>query len=275
MTTDDEPAEAAIGEAVPATGGVADPAALRRIVEAALLAAGRPLSIADLERLFGDGADVPTRDAIRRALSELDREWRERSLALQEVASGYRAQVRAEFEPWIARLWEERPPRYSRALLETLAIIAYRQPVTRSEIEGIRGVSVSTQIVRTLTERDWVRVVGHRETPGRPALYGTTRAFLDHFNLKSLDQLPAISDLQDLEGQDPELGFDAEGGTVITVQPSPGEGGEAQERGADDRPRPDAGAGDRPPGGPPSDGASRDPEASNGNDEKPSCTPAS
>ncbi len=118
--------------------------------------------------------------------------------------------MRTEFEPWIARLWDEKPPRYSRALLETLAIIAYRQPMTRSEIEDIRGVSVSSQIIRTLTEREWIRVVGHREAPGRPAMYGTTREFLDYFNLKTLDQLPPISDIKDLEGQYPELGFEAE-----------------------------------------------------------------
>lgn len=183
---------------------------IKRILEAALLVAGRPLSITDFEKLFGGGTEVPPRNAIRGALADLATDWSGRSLALQEVASGWRAQVRTEFEPWIARLWDEKPPRYSRALLETLAIIAYRQPVTRSEIEDIRGVSVSSQIIRTLTEREWIRVVGHREAPGRPAMYGTTRGFLDYFNLKTLDQLPPISDVKDLEGQYPELGFEAE-----------------------------------------------------------------
>lgn len=183
---------------------------IKRICEAALLVAGRPLAISDFEKLFGGSTEAPPRNAIRAALAELATDWSGRSLALQEVASGWRAQVRTEFEPWIARLWDEKPPRYSRALLETLAIIAYRQPMTRSEIEDIRGVSVSSQIIRTLTEREWIRVVGHREAPGRPAMYGTTREFLDYFNLKTLDQLPPISDIKDLEGQYPELGFEAE-----------------------------------------------------------------
>lgn len=183
---------------------------IKRICEAALLVAGRPLAITDFEKVFGGSTEAPSRNAIRGALADLATDWSARSLALQEVASGWRAQVRTEFEPWIARLWDEKPPRYSRALLETLAIIAYRQPMTRSEIEDIRGVSVSSQIIRTLTEREWIRVVGHREAPGRPAMYGTTREFLDYFNLKTLDQLPPISDIKDLEGQYPELGFEAE-----------------------------------------------------------------
>lgn len=178
---------------------------LKQILEAALLAAGRPLSLNDLEAMFADEAEAPGRDAIRAALAELADDWEPRCLALQQVASGWRAQVRSEFEPWLARLWEEKPPRYSRALLETLAVIAYRQPITRPEIEDIRGVSISTQIMRTLEEREWVRVVGHRDTPGRPAMYGTTRQFLDYFNLRSLDQLPPISEVRDLESKYPEL----------------------------------------------------------------------
>ncbi len=182
---------------------------IKPILEAALLAAGRPLSLNDFEQLFAGDADAPPRNGIRAALAELAQDWEDRCLALQEVASGFRAQVRQEYEPWVARLWDEKPPRYSRALLETLAIIAYRQPITRSEIEDIRGVSVSTQIIRTLDEREWVRVVGHRDTPGRPAMYGTTRQFLDHFNLKSLDQLPELSELEQ-PAQNPELGFEEE-----------------------------------------------------------------
>ncbi len=193
-----------------ATGDGYATGSIKRILEAALLVAGRPLAINDFEKLFGGSTAAPPRNAIRGALAELATDWSGRSLVLQEVASGWRAQVRTEFEPWIARLWDEKPPRYSRALLETLAIIAYRQPMTRSEIEDIRGVSVSSQIIRTLTEREWIRVVGHREAPGRPAMYGTTREFLDYFNLKTLDQLPPISDIKDLEGQYPELGFEAE-----------------------------------------------------------------
>ena len=178
---------------------------LKSVLEAALLAAGRPLSISDMERMFAADAEVPERDAIRRALGELAEEWQGRSLALQQVASGFRAQVRNEFEPWVARLWDEKPPRYSRALLETLALIAYRQPITRSEIEEVRGVSVSTQIMRTLQEREWVRVVGHRDAPGKPAMFGTTRQFLDYFNLKTLDQLPPIAEIREYADDYPEL----------------------------------------------------------------------
>ncbi len=206
-----EPADDQSADAGAAATGDGDATeSIKRILEAALLVAGRPLSINDFEKLFGGSTEAPPRNAIRGALADLATDWSGRSLALQEVASGWRAQVRTEFEPWIARLWDEKPPRYSRALLETLAIIAYRQPMTRSEIEDIRGVSVSSQIIRTLTEREWIRVVGHREAPGRPAMYGTTREFLDYFNLKTLDQLPPISDIKDLEGQYPELGFEAE-----------------------------------------------------------------
>ncbi len=195
---------------------------LKLILEAALLAAGRPLSLADMEHLFSGDAEAPTRDAIRAALAGLSEDWAQRSLALQEVASGYRAQVRNEFEPWIAQLWEEKPPKFSRALLETLAIIAYRQPITRSEIEEIRGVSVSTQIIRSLTERQWVRVVGHREAPGRPAMYGTTRQFLDHFNLKSLDQLPPLSEIREMDARNAELALEGE-----PASPASGEGTQA------------------------------------------------
>jgi len=183
---------------------------LKQILEAALLAAGRPLNVADLESLFAADREPPPRDEIRAALSELASDWESGSLALQQVASGYRAQVRAEFEPWLRHLWDEKPPRYSRALLETLVIIAYRQPITRPEIEDIRGVSISTQIMRTLQEREWVRVVGHREAPGKPAMYGTTRQFLDYFNLKSLDQLPPIAEIRDLESRYPELAFEGD-----------------------------------------------------------------
>jgi segregation and condensation protein B len=187
-----------------------DQASLKRILEAALLAAGRPLSIADMERLFAGDPEAPPRDAIRAALAGLADDWAARSLTLQEVASGFRAQVRHELEPWISRLWEEKPPKFSRALLETLALIAYRQPITRAEIEEIRGVAVSTQIVRNLTERGWIRVVGHREAPGKPAMYGTTRAFLDYFNLKSLDQLPPLEEIREMDTPNPELELEGE-----------------------------------------------------------------
>ncbi|WP_202906240.1 SMC-Scp complex subunit ScpB [Ectothiorhodospira magna] len=173
------------------------PELLCRILEGALLAADRPLSLEQMERLFED-AERPSRAELRQALEALARACDDRGYALRQVGSGYRFQVREALSPWISRLWEERPPRYSRALLETLALIAYRQPITRAEIEAVRGVTVSTQIIKTLTEREWVRVVGHKEVPGRPALYGTTPRFLDYFNLSSLDDLPSLMALKDL-----------------------------------------------------------------------------
>jgi segregation and condensation protein B len=169
---------------------------LKLIIEAALLAAARPLSLAELESLFAE-TERPAPEALRRALAELAEDCRERPVELKQVASGYRLQVREAFSPWISRLFEERPGRYSRALLETLAIIAYRQPVTRGEIEDIRGVAVSSGIIRTLLERGWVQAVGHKEVPGRPALFATTRHFLDYFNLTSLGDLPPLRDFVD------------------------------------------------------------------------------
>ncbi|RFA27745.1 SMC-Scp complex subunit ScpB [Alkalilimnicola ehrlichii] len=171
---------------------------LKNIIEGALLAVGEPLSIDRLRNLFPD-SEMPEREAVKAALAELEYDYRRRGIELKEVASGFRIQVRDELSPWVSRLWEERPSRYSRALLETLAIIAYRQPVTRAEIEDIRGVSVSSNIMRTLQEREWVRVIGHRDVPGRPAMFGTTRKFLDYFNLKNLDDLPSLIELRDLE----------------------------------------------------------------------------
>ncbi|OEY67406.1 SMC-Scp complex subunit ScpB [Marinobacter sp. X15-166B] len=171
---------------------------LQTIFEGALLAAGRPLSIDQLRALFTDD-ERPTRQKTLRALASLEASCAGRGFELKQVASGYRLQVREEVALWVSRLFEERPARYSRALLETLALIAYRQPITRGEIEDIRGVSVSSNIVRTLLEREWVRVVGHREVPGRPAMYATTRQFLDYFNLSSLDQLPPLSEIRNLD----------------------------------------------------------------------------
>lgn len=170
---------------------------LRRIVEGALLAAGRPLPLDQIEKLF-DADDCPGRAAIEAALAELDAGCRERGYQLARTAGGYRFQVRQELAPWINRLWEEKPRKYSRALLETLAVIAYRQPVTRGDVEQIRGVAVSSDIVRTLLEREWIRSVGQREVPGRPALYATTPQFLDYFNLRSLDELPPLGEIRDL-----------------------------------------------------------------------------
>lgn len=169
---------------------------LERILEAALQAAGKPLSLERMRELFDEHA-APSLDELRQALAQLARELADRSVELREVAGGWRLQVRDGYAPWVTRLWEERPQRYSRALLETLSLIAYRQPITRGEIEDVRGVAVSSQIIRTLLEREWVRVVGHREVPGRPAMYATTRQFLDYFNLRSLAELPPLADLRE------------------------------------------------------------------------------
>jgi len=179
---------------------------LLQIIEGALLAAGKPLTVAQLAELFEE-QERPDNAALREALKEVAERCEDRGFELVEVAGGFRFQVRQNLSPWVARLWHERPQRYSRALLETLALIAYRQPITRGEIEEIRGVAVSTNIIRTLHEREWIRVVGHRDVPGRPAMYATTRQFLDYFNLKSLDQLPALAEIRDLETLNAELGF--------------------------------------------------------------------
>jgi segregation and condensation protein B len=181
---------------------------IKSVLEGVLLVAGKPMSIDQLERIFEDDDQHPPRNLLRELLDELQAECEGRALELKEVASGFRYQVRSDVAPWVGRLWEEKPPRYSRALLETLALIAYRQPITRAEIEDIRGVSVSSHIVKTLLEREWVRVVGHREVPGRPSLYGTTRQFLDYFNLKTLDELPTLAELRDLDTIHPELELD-------------------------------------------------------------------
>ncbi|MFV0478103.1 MAG: SMC-Scp complex subunit ScpB [Parahaliea sp.] len=179
---------------------------LLKIIEGALMAAGKPLSVARMAELF-DESERPDNEQIRTALVQIGERCDERGFELREVASGFRFQVRQELSPWVARLWHERPQKYSRALLETLALIAYRQPITRGEIEEIRGVAVSSNIIKTLHEREWVRVVGHRDVPGRPAMYATTRQFLDYFNLKNLDQLPALAEIRDLETLNTELGF--------------------------------------------------------------------
>jgi segregation and condensation protein B len=174
------------------------------VVEAALLAADEPLATERLQSLF-DPQDRPSSQAVRETLSDLANECSGRGIELREVASGFRFQVRAEVAPWVCRLWEQRPARHSRALLETLAIIAYRQPVSRGEIEDIRGVTVSTAIIKTLLEQEWIRVLGHREAPGRPALYGTARRFLDHFGLKGLAELPPLADIAGQETErDPQ-----------------------------------------------------------------------
>ncbi len=171
---------------------------LKIILEAVLLAAGEPLSLQRLLAVFPE-EEKPERDQLRATLDALTQDYQGRGMELVQVASGFRLQVPKAYSSWVSRLWEERPGRYSRALLETLALIAYRQPTTRGEIEEVRGVSVSSAIIKTLLERDWIKVLGYREVPGRPALYGTTRDFLDYFNLHSLADLPPLAELRDLD----------------------------------------------------------------------------
>jgi segregation and condensation protein B len=180
---------------------------VQRIVEGALLAAGKPLAVEDIAALFDDD-ERPAAQEIRAALAAIAGQCAGRGFELREVASGFRFQIVQDVAPWIARLWEEKPQKYSRALLETLALIAYRQPITRGDIEDIRGVAVATNIIKTLLEREWVRVVGHKDVPGRPAMYATTRRFLDYFNLKNLDELPALADLRDLDALSAQLSIE-------------------------------------------------------------------
>jgi len=177
---------------------------LQQIVEAALMVAGRPLTVQHLQKLF-DEAEQPETSDIRSALAAIREYYQQSGIELQEVASGFQFQAKTELSPWLCKLWEERPPRYSRALLETLALIAYRQPVTRAEVEEIRGVTASSHIIKTLLEREWIKVMGYRDVPGKPAIYGTTKAFLDHFNLKDLSDLPTLAEIKDLEGQEAKL----------------------------------------------------------------------
>ncbi|WEK11262.1 MAG: SMC-Scp complex subunit ScpB [Candidatus Pseudomonas colombiensis] len=183
-----------------------EPRELAPLLEAFLLASGKPQSMERLFELFEE-AERPEPPVFKKALALLAKSCDGRAFELKEVASGYRLQVREKFAPWVGRLWEERPQRYSRAMLETLALIAYRQPITRGEIEDVRGVAVNSQIVKTLLEREWIRVVGHRDVPGRPAMFATTKAFLDHFNLKNLDDLPPLAELREIETE-PVLEFD-------------------------------------------------------------------
>ena len=180
---------------------------LKLIVEAILLAAGRPLTLDQMLAMFED-KERPERAELREAIKALQEDYSERGIDLVQVGGGFRIQVRETMQPWVARLWEEKPARYSRALLETLALIAYRQPITRGEIESVRGVAVSTNIMKTLLEREWVHVVGHRDVPGRPAMYGTTKQFLNYFGLKNIDGLPSLAELRDLNAIGEELQLD-------------------------------------------------------------------
>jgi segregation and condensation protein B len=177
---------------------------LTQVIEAILLSASRPLDIQEIERVFPDN-ETPTREEIRQALTEIEEQCLDRGVELKKVSSGYRLQVRQDLSIYVAKLWEERPQRFSKATLETLALIAYRQPITRGEIEEIRGVTIGTQLMRGLMERGWVKIVGQRDVPGRPSLYSTTKEFLDYFGLQHLRELPELPELPDLQSLDMEL----------------------------------------------------------------------
>ena len=181
-------------------------AELKRIIEAVLFASDDPMDMKQLMALFPEDGH-PGRDAIKNALDAIQTDCEQRSIELKEVKSGFRFQVRQSYADWVTKLWEDKPARYSRAAMETIALVAYRQPITRAEIEEVRGVSVSTQIIKTLMERDWVKVVGHRDVPGKPALYATTKNFLDYFNLKSLEELPTLAEIRDIDSINAELEF--------------------------------------------------------------------
>ncbi len=194
---------------------------LKKVVEAALLAADHPMTVNQIKRLFAEQTS-PKPGEIKKALESLSEDCDGRGIELREVASGFRYQVRQEQAQLVAKLWDERPPRYTKALLETLALIAYRQPVTRGEIEDVRGVSVSSNIIHSLMERNWITVIGHKEVPGRPGLYATTPEFLDYFNLKTLDELPTLEEIADLDQVSPELAL------VAAVQNEDSDSAQAQ-----------------------------------------------
>ena len=212
---------------------------LKQIVEAVLFAASEPLNISQLLSLLGEDAG-PGRDAVLEAIQQIQQDYEQRSVELKETGSGYRFQVKQNYAQWVTRLWEEKPARYSRATLETVALIAYRQPITRAEIEEVRGVSVSSSIIKSLQERNWVKVVGYRDVPGKPALYATTRGFLDYFNLSSLEDLPSLAELRDIDAINAELDLeppqgsgtaeiDTEAGTDVAEEPGIEADGESQD----------------------------------------------
>jgi segregation and condensation protein B len=214
---------------------------LKHIVEAALLAAGRPLKVDDIIELFEQSGGPPERGEVQEALAQLSEDWAGRALELVEVASGFRLQVSKEHSVWMGRLWAERPPKYSRAMMETLALIAYRQPITRGEIEDVRGVGVSPNIIRTLLEREWIRVVGRRDVPGRPELFATTALFLDDFGLKALDELPTLAEIRDLDQHPEDLFADVSAPAPVSLavevraegQGIPAAQGDGEDGGAD------------------------------------------
>src|SRR5688572_29308785 len=193
---------------------------ITRIVEAALLASNQPLTLAQLNALFPEDQPPPA-DSVEQALEALRDACADRGVELAEVASGFRFQVKADVHAWVARLWTERQTKYTRATLETLALIAYRQPITRGEIEQVRGVAVNSNIIKALEEREWIRVVGHRDVPGKPALFGTTKVFLDYFGLKRLDELPPLSELKDIGELEPQLQFEPEAAASLPVGDMP------------------------------------------------------
>ena len=199
-----------------------DQTLITRIVEAALMAANQPLTLAQLHALFSLDDPAPE-GSVERALELLREQCAERGVELVELASGFRFQVKADVHAWVARLWTERQTKYTRATLETLALIAYRQPITRGEIEQVRGVAVNSNIIKALEEREWIRVVGHRDVPGKPALFGTTKAFLDYFGLKRLDELPPLSDLKDIGELEPQLQFEPEAKDALPIGDLPTE----------------------------------------------------
>lgn len=186
---------------------------LKQIIEAVLMASGKAMDINQLQGVFHEDA-MPDKKLIREALESLEDDCKERAYELQQVASGWRFQVRQSLSPWVSRLWEEKPQKYSRAMLETLALIAYRQPITRGDIEDIRGVAVSSHIMKTLQEREWVKIIGHRDVPGRPAMYATTRRFLDYFSMQSLEDLPTLAEIRDLDNLNQELNLGEQSDSV-------------------------------------------------------------
>ncbi|PPT53023.1 SMC-Scp complex subunit ScpB [Xanthomonas arboricola] len=215
-----------------------DQALITRIIEAALLASSQPLTLAQLQGVFPEEEPAPP-GSVERALELLRDGCAERGVELVEVASGFRFQVKADVHGWVSRLWTERRTKYTRATLETLALIAYRQPITRGEIEQVRGVAVSSNIIQALEEREWIRVVGHRDVPGKPALFGTTKGFLDYFGLKRLDELPPLSELKDIAELEPQLPLDRDGQLDGAVPASAAMGAEHAEAGPETDPDPD------------------------------------
>jgi segregation and condensation protein B len=218
---------------------------VRNVIEAALLAAGRPLAADELVGLF-DERDGSAADEVRSAIAVLRSDYETRGIELVEVASGYRIQIRPAVAQPVARLWQERPTKYSRALLETLALVAYRQPITRGEIEQIRGVTVNPNIIKTLLERSWIRVIGHRDVPGRPELLGTTRDFLDYFGLQKLDDLPTLAQLKELEDLRVQLSLPGAEPAVESAEPAAAEAGSSEDSAAADEDELEAARGDEP-----------------------------